>query len=89
MTFTLQSPNFEHMFESRTMDVGEFVQRTQRIDELLQKLADKLNLNQSLNINLGFEVTLHVVHNPPRGRGHEKNLSVGLQSMEADNKMKR
>ena len=58
MTFTMQSPDYNQVFESRTLEVGEFLQRTRRVDELFQHLAEKLNSNESLDVSRGFEVCL-------------------------------
>ena len=89
MTFTLQSPDFDHAFESTTMQVGEFVYRTRRIDELLQNIADKLNSNESLDASRGFVITFHLISRPQRGSGkRKKNIAVGRRAMEVENKTK-
>ena len=36
--------------------MGEFLQRTARLDEMQAKLAGKLNSNESFNPDLGFHV---------------------------------
>ena len=90
MTFTLQSPDFDHAYESTKMEVGEFVYRTRRSDTLLQTIAEKLNLNESLDPSRGFIVTFHLVNRPQRGRGKRKrNIMVGRRAMEVENKKKR
>lgn len=90
MTFTLQSPDFNHAYESTKMEVGEFVYRTRRIDILLQHIPEKLNSNESLDPSRGFIVTFHLVSRLQRGRGkRKKNIMVGRRSMEVENKKKR
>ena len=51
MTFTLQSPDFDHAYESTKMEVGEFVYRTRRIDALLQNIAELFNSQTGQNLH--------------------------------------
>ena len=89
MTFTLQSPDFDHAYESTKMEVGEFVYRTRRIDTLLQHIAEKLNSNESLDPSRGFIITFHLISRPQRGSGKRKrNIMVGRRAMELENKKK-
>ena len=73
MTFTLLSPDFDHAYESTKMEVGEFVYRTHQIDALLQKIAEKLNSNESLDSSRGFKITFHLISRPTRGSGRKRN----------------
>ena len=89
MTFTMQSPDFDHPYESTKLEVGEFVYRTRRIDEMLQNIIEKLNSNESLDPSRGLEVSFHLFSRPGRGGKGRKNLTVGSRAMEQDNKKKR
>ena len=90
MTFTLQSPDFDNAYESTKMEVGEFVYRSQRIDTLLQNIAEKLNSNESLDPSRGFIITFHLVSRPQQGSGKRKrNIMVGRRAMDVENKKKK
>ena len=89
VNFTITANAFAHPYQSANFTVGEFVQRTVRIDELLAKLAAKLNSNQSFNPREGFQVDVVIVAMPGRGSGRGKNRKVGQQCLERVNKKKK
>ena len=89
VNFTITANAFAHPYQSANFTVGEFVQRTVRIDELLAKLAGKLNSNESFNPREGFHVDVVIVAMPGRGSGRGKNRKVGQQCLDRVNKKKK
>ena len=89
VNFTITANAFQHPYQSANFTVGEFLQRTVRIDELLAKLAGKLNSNESFNPREGFQVDVVIVAMPGRGPGRGKNRKVGQQCLERVNKKKK
>ena len=89
VNFTITANAFQHPYQSANFTVGEFLQRTVRIDELLAKLAGKLNSNESFNPREGFQVDVVIVAKPGRGSGRGKNRKVGQQCLERVNKKKK
>ena len=87
INFAITANAFEHAFQSANFTVGEFLQRTVRIDELLQKLAGKLNSNESFNPSEGFSVDVVFVKMPGKGKGRQKN-NAGQRCLEKENKRK-
>ena len=72
VNFSITAHGFAHAFQTINFNVGEFLQRTMRINTLLQSLADKLNSNESFEPDQGFEVTMVIVDMPTPGRGRPK-----------------
>ena len=89
VNFTITANAFAHPYQSANFTVGEFLQRTLRIDELLAKLAGKLNSNESFNPREGFQVDVVIVAMPGRGSGRGKNRKVGQQCLDRVNKKKK
>ena len=89
VNFTITANAFAHPYQSANFTVGEFIQRTVRIDELLAKLAGKLNSNESFNPSEGFHVDVVIVAMPGRGSGRGKNRKVGQQCLDRVNKKKK
>ena len=87
--FTITSNAFHHPYQSANFTIGEFIQRTVRIDELLAKLAGKLNSNQSFTPREGFQVDVVIVAMPGRGSGRGKKRKVGQQCLHRVNKNKK
>ena len=56
VNFTMQAHGFAHAFQSVNFEVGEFLQKTLRLDKLLRHLAAKLNSNESMDMGRGLEV---------------------------------
>ena len=68
---------FEHAYQTISFPVHEFVAGSTRLDQLMHKLAGKLNSNQSFHPNQGFQVDLTLVRPMRAGSGRDKNLSPG------------
>ena len=82
VNFSITAHGFEHAFQSINFQVREFLQRTLRIDTLLQSLAEKLNSNESIEPDQGFEVTMVIVAMPTPGTGHRKKYNPGRKCMD-------
>ena len=54
VNFALTTHGFTHAYQSINFTVGEFLQRSARLDELLATLAGKLNSNESFDPQRGF-----------------------------------
>ena len=89
VNFAITAHGFAHAFQSINFQVGEFLQRTLRIDTLLQSLADRLNSNESFEPDQGFEVTMVIVAMPTPGTGHRKKYNPGQKCMDKTLKNKR
>ena len=89
INLAITANGFQHAYQSVNFTVSEFLQRTVRIDELLAKLAGKLNSNESFNPREGFHVDVVIVEMPGRGSGRGKNRKVGQQCMDRVNKKKK
>ena len=81
VNFSLQVHGFAVAFQSVNFEVREFLERSLRLDTLLQSLADKLNSNESYDPQLGFEVLLSVIAMPTRG-SRRQNRSVGRKNLD-------
>ena len=60
--------------------MGEFLQRTARLYEMLATLAGKLNSNESFNPDRGFHVDVVFVSMPARGPVVEKNTTLDVDA---------
>ena len=80
---------FNHAYQSVNFTVGEFLQRSTRMDEMLSNLANKLNSNQSFNIRDGFNVQVVFVALPGPASGHRKKHNPGRMCLDRENKKKR
>ena len=89
VNFSITAHGFTHAYQSANFTVGEFMQRTVRIDELLATLANKLNSNQAFNADRGFQVDVVFVSLPDPGSGHRKKNNPGRMCLERENKKKR
>ena len=85
VNFTLQAPGYLHAYQSINFQVGEMLQCSPRLEELLQQLAAKLNSNEALNIQDGLQVTFNLVRMPRRGGKHKKR-NVGTKCLDEVNK---
>ena len=68
---------FEHTYQTTTFTVQEFREGSTRLEELLRKLAGKLNSNESFHPDQGFQLDLTLVRPMGTGSGREKDLSPG------------
>ena len=77
VNFSMTAHGFTQSFQSVNFEVREFLERSLRLDTLLQSLADKLNSNEEFNPQRGFEVMLSVIAMPNPGSGHRKKIQPG------------
>ena len=76
--FLAMTPNgFEHTYQTVAFTVQEFMAGSTRLEELLRKLAGKLNSNQSFHPDQSFQLDLTLVRPMGQGSGREKGLSPG------------
>ena len=89
VNFSITAHGFTHAYQSANFTVGEFMQRTARLDELLATLAMKLNSNEAFNPDRGFQVDVVFVSMPGPGSGHKKKHNPGRMCLERENKKKK
>ena len=89
VNMAITANGFHHAYQSVNFTVGEFLQRTARLDEMLSNLANKLNSNQSFNIRDGFNVQVVFVALPGPASGHRKKHNPGRMCLDRENKKKR
>ena len=88
VNFSITAHGFEHAYQSNNFQVGEFLVRSIRLNELMDNLARKLNSNESFDANQGFNVEVVFVKRPRPGRG-KKNRNPGLRCLDNENKRKK
>lgn len=89
INFAITANGFNHAYQSTNFTVGEFLKRTARLDEMLSKLAGKLNSNESFDPQHGFNVDVVMVSMPGRGAGGRgKKNNPGQRCMDRMNKKK-
>ena len=76
VNFAITAHGFTHAYQTANFTVGEFLQRTARLDEMLATLAGKLNSNEAFNPDRGFQVDVVFVSMPGPGSGHRKKNTV-------------
>ena len=69
VNFAITAHGFTHAYQTANFTVGEFLQRTARLDEMLATLAGKLNSNEAFNPDRGFQVDVVFVSMPGPGSG--------------------
>ena len=89
VNLAITANGFQHSYQSANFSVGEFIQRTARLDEMLAKLAGKLNSNEAFNPDRGFQVDVVMVSMPSQGSGHGKKHNPGRLCLDRENKKKR
>ena len=89
VNFSITAHGFTHAYQSANFTVGEFLQRTARLDELLATLAGKLNSNEAFNPDRGFQVDVVFVSMPGPGTGHRKKHNPGRMCLDRENRKKR
>ena len=87
--FAIQAHGFAHAFRSVNLEVGEFMNRSTHLDELLDTLAGKLNSNEEFHPDRGFQVEVVVVRMPTPGSGRGRKRDVGFRACEEDSKRKK
>ena len=88
VNFAITAHGFTHAYQTANFTVGEFLQRTARLDEMLATLAGKLNSNESFNPDRGFQVDVVFVSMPGPGSGHRKKHNPGRRRLDRENKKK-
>ena len=88
INFSITANGFQHAYQTINFTVEEFLNRTARIDELLHRLASKLNSNESFNPSEGFSVEVVFVKMPGKGKGRKKN-NPGQRCLDKENKRKK
>ena len=88
VNFSITAQGFNHAYQSINFTVKEFLDRSVRLNELLDNLAAKLNSNESFSPNQSFEVNVVFVKTPQPGRG-KKNRNPGQRCIDKENKKKR
>ena len=88
VNFSITANGFQHAYQTINFTVEEFLNRTARLDEMLQKLAGKLNSNESFNPSEGFSVEVVFVKMPGKGKGRKKN-NPGQRCLDKENKRKK
>ena len=88
VNMAITANNFSHAYQTVNFTVGEFLERRARLDELLQKLAGKLNSNEAFNHSQGFSVDVVFVRMPGKGKGRKKN-NPGQRCLDKENKRKK
>ena len=88
VNFAITAHGFTHAYQTANFTVGEFLQRTARLDEMLATLAGKLNSNEAFNPDRGFQVDVVFVSMPGPGSGRHKQRNAGRLCLDRDNKKK-
>ena len=87
--FLALTPNgFDHVYQTAAFPVQEFVEGSTRLEELLRKLAGKLNSNQSFHPDQGFQLDLTLVRPMGTGSGRVKDLNPGRMGYAMSRKLK-
>ena len=89
VNFAITAHGFTHAYQTANFTVGEFLQRTARLDEMLATLAGKLNSNEAFNPDRGFQVDVVFVSMPGPGSGRHKQRNAGRLCLDRDNKKKK
>ena len=89
VNFAITAHGFTHAYQTANFTVGEFLQRTARLDEMLATLAGKLNSNEAFNPDCGFQVDVVFLSMPGPGSGRHKQRNAGRLCLDRDNKKKK
>jgi len=76
VNFAITAHGFTHAYQTANFTVGEFLQRTARLDEMLAMLAGKFNSNESFNPDRSFQVDVVFVSMPGPGSGYRKKNTI-------------
>ena len=80
VNFAIMAHGFTHPYQTVNFTVGEFLQRTARLDEMLATLAGKLNSNEAFNPDRGLQVNVVFVSMPGPGSGRGKNTTLDVDA---------
>ena len=89
VNFAITAHGFTHAYQTANFTVGEFLQRTARLDEILATLAGKLNSNEAFNPDRGFQVDVVFVSMPGPGSGYRKKKAKSWSSVSGPRKQKK
>ena len=89
VNFAITAHGFTHAYQTANFTVGEFLQRTDRLDEMLATLAGKLNSNESFNPDRSVQVDVVFVSMPGPGSGRGRRRNPGRRCLDRENKKKR
>ena len=84
----LHAHGFAHAFRTTNIQVRDFLNRDQYVDELLDTLAGKLNSNEEFHPDRGLQVDVVHVRMPAPGSRPRKH-NVGLRAFDVDSKRKK
>ena len=88
--FLALTPNgFEHTYQTTEFTVGELKAGSTRLEELMRKLAGKLNSNESFNPEEGFQLDLTLLRPMGSGSGHGKRLNPGRMGVAMSRQVKK
>ena len=88
VNFAIAAHGFTHAYQTANFTLGEFLQRTARLDEMLATLAGKLNSNEAFDPDRGFQVDVVFVSMPGPGSGRHKQRNAERLCLDRDNKKK-
>ena len=88
VNFAITAHGFTHAYQTANLTVGEFLQRTARLDEMLATLAGKLNNNESFNPDRSFQVDVVFVSMPGPGSGRGQKRNPGRRCLDRENNKK-
>jgi len=77
MYFSMTPNGFPRAYQTKSFTVKEFMEGSFKTDQLLRKMAGKLNSNESFDSNQTFEMDLIVLAPKPTGSGNGKRLNPG------------
>ena len=86
VNFAIKAHGFTYAYQTANFTVGEFLQRTARLDEMLATLAGKLNSNESFNPDRGLQVDVVFVSMPGPGPGRGQKHNPGCRCLDRENK---
>ena len=86
--FSIQAHGFTHAFRTVNLQVQDFMNRNQYVEELLDTLAGKLNSNEEFHPDRGLQVDMVLVRMPTPGSGRGRKRNVGERAFEEDSKRK-
>ena len=69
-------------FNGWGVHAGEWRQRGDRVNALLNRLSRALNSNEQFEMNDSFQLTITQVHHAPRGSGKKRQLKPGHCTLE-------
>ena len=88
--FLALTPNgFEHTYQTTEFTVGELKAGSTRLEELMRKIAGKLNSNEAFNPEDGFQVDLTLLRPMGSGSGHGKRLNPGRMGVAMSRQVKK